>query len=838
MVLTLALLLALLNSPGCCGELRARDPDLEEDEHVERQEQGRTTVDLPLIHGHHSFLKHPANSAPSLREPPEQRGNWCAHVTQRMVTRAVLCATETNTVKSVKPCPDEDPDCKPPMHRLSTRPMYKQKQMVLSALLWKCCPGYGGHNCLEKGAPLETDVMEDETWTDKSPEEAAIQESSQKQSLTGTLEKIAVSQPLPFLDSSILLGMHQLMSTMMSQIQPVLESFNQTLGNLSSKVEALSLDLQQLKKDQEHNRTISRGEDDSGPLREKLKDGNLQISHMKTQLDAHKEQTARAFQRQQELLMHNLTKIKEAFDNHANQSQEAEVNLRSLNVAVEEVRHAQKKLEETMQIERPVFVGMKESQPTQMSKVWDAITRIDEQTQSDSTQLRRLSEGSDGSARLIQDLQTNILKLGQSLEEVKQRNEVFYVETGLEVEATRVKVLNSLDDLTANLSAHEGQLREIDLDLDNIFILLQRNDSGFGEQTCNCKSITSSLLVLEHEVANLTQLARQYSFELEEVNLERTRAMEIEDLHQGLLILKESLAFEQGKSRSLQDSVYQLQDTLLESQQEIQGLREQGDEVSAEIRGLSATFSSLLNDAVRHSEVLEVLLGEEVLEFTRWSDSQKTELSIPDLLHRVQLMHQKIEAHDRSLTSLWRIQSVKNDMNSDDPVVFSVESTTKSQEINTEEEDVDYSISDFWSLGKEVEQLAGRITVLEEHCNNCTAPPGGPVVELQTDIASLRQNLEDHLRMFQNIFTNTQELVTSSRSLNLDDLWKLLVVFQARQTGIYLLILSLALERGLSLAVLKNSGVTVAFFKQEQGEMTAANRASLLELQRGETVTL
>lgn len=143
--------------------------------------------------------------------------------------------------------------------------------------------------------------------------------------IPGAREGIPTSQPLPFLDSSILLSMHQLMSTMMSQLQPVLESFNQTLTHLSSEVEALSQDLQQLRMEQEDHRSMTRGEDHSRPIEQRIEYGHLQISQMKTQLDAQKDQFERAFQVQQELLKHNLTKLKEEMDDQISQSQDAQV---------------------------------------------------------------------------------------------------------------------------------------------------------------------------------------------------------------------------------------------------------------------------------------------------------------------------------------------------------------------------------------------------------------------------------------------------------------------------------------------------------------------------------
>ncbi|XP_026132153.1 multimerin-2 isoform X1 [Carassius auratus] len=807
------LLLAVLNSLSCHSEVRARDPDVEEEETAgtggRAQQIPATfrTAHLPLPHEHHDIPKpsegKPQNSASPSREtehPSAQRGNWCAYVNHRMGT------TETQTVKSVNPCSDGAPDCQIITYRQSSRPVYKQKQIALSSIHWMCCPGYGGHNCLEKdrapenetlalksdingngssGGKVGTDQLEDTKWVDKPVQEAPIHGYSPNRSTAGATEGIPTSQPLPFLDSSILLSMHQLMSTMMSQLQPVLESFNQTLTHLSSEVEALTQDLQQLRMEQEEHRTMTRGEDHSGPIEQRLEYSHLQISQMKTQLDAQKEQFERAFQVQQELLKHNLTKLKEEMDDQISHSQNAQVDLQSLTELVEEVRLGQKKLEGALQRERAEFVNPSGGQPTQESGMWEAITRLEEKAQSNYAKLSSLSETSKESDEAVRALQRDQLDLEQSLEELKQRTEVHFTETGLEVEATRVRVLNSIGELTANLSAHEGQLREIELDLDNIYQQLQKNDSEVAEQACSCKSIGSALARLELEVVNVTQLAKLNQLALEETDLERNQITEMEDLHHGLLSIKESLAFEQGRSRSLHDSMSQLQASLLDSQQEIQDLRQRDKDKANEIQGLSATFSSLLNDAIRHSEVLEVLLGEEVLEFTHWSHNQKKELSIPDLLLKMDVMQQKIKTHDTILASLSRKQPDGDEMNSDDPVAYLEGTGTNNQvrgpesyqpslpDTSAGEEDVDYSVSDFWSLGKEVEQLAGRIAMLEERCGNCNAPPGGSVVELQADIASLRQNLEDHLRMFQKLFSNTEELISSARNLNLDEVWRL-----------------------------------------------------------------
>ncbi|XP_051523989.1 multimerin-2-like isoform X2 [Myxocyprinus asiaticus] len=799
------LLFAVLNALSCHSEVRARDPDTEEEEAVglggwAKQMPGTfgtAHLTKPHEHQHHGIsasmpsVGTPQNSAHPSREtvhPPTHRGNWCPYVNHRVITSAVLYGTETKTVKSVNPCPDGTPDCQLNKYRLSSRPVYRQKQTVLYALQWKCCPGYGGHNCQEKEDKMVTDLLEDMSWDDKPLQEAPIRDSSlpvmSNQSPVGAREGIPTSQPLPLLDSSILLSMHQLMSTMMNQLQPVLESFNQTLMHLSSQVDILSQDLQQLRLEQEDNRS-NRGEAHSGAFEETL---DLQVRQMKTQLDTQRAQMEKALQTQQELLHHNITKLKEEMDDQIRQSMDAQVNLQSLTGLVEEVRLDQKRLEKALQREHVESGKQSGSQPAQDSRMWQAITRLDENAQSNSAQLSSLSETSKDTARAVEDLQTELLTLQQRVEKVKQRSEVHFAEIGLEVEATRVRVLNSISELTTNVSAHDGQLTEIELNLYNIYNQLQRNDSPTAEQACNCKSIGDSLVRLELEVANVTQLAMENQLALENAELERNQglwATEIEDLHQGLLNMKESLAFEQGRSRILNDNMSQLKASLLHSQQEIRDLRERDEAKLIEIRGLSATFSSLLNDAVRHSEVLEVLLGEEVLEFTHWSHNQQKEFSIPNLLQKMHLMQQKIASHDRSLVSLRRKHPEKDVMNSDDPVAYSKWTNTKSQvrdldshqasltDPPTGEDDVDYSVSDFWSLGKQVEQLAGRVYLLEERCGNCTEPSGGSVVELQANVTSLNQSLENHLRTFQKLFSQTEEFTSSARSLNLDEVWKL-----------------------------------------------------------------
>uniref|UniRef100_A0A3B4BYB0 Multimerin 2b n=1 Tax=Pygocentrus nattereri TaxID=42514 RepID=A0A3B4BYB0_PYGNA len=845
--------------------------------------------------------------------------NWCAFVHQRVVTMAVLCGTETYTQKSVNPCSKGDPDCHISKYQLSSRPVYRQKQKIFTALHWKCCPGHGGHNCQERDC---SKCQQEKKFTAKFTVFSCINISlvffcANKVSdyqciVVGTGGAVPPPTALHFMDSATLLMAHQIFAALMTQIQPVLDDFNRTLKHLSSEVEDLSMDLQMLRHGQEGHMSNSK-QTYTGTIEEKLEDSFMQIRQIQAQLDSQQNQMEQTVQSQQKLLQYNLTSIKEEIGHHINKSHE--------DIQVTHKYAPSARLSEGQRVPEP--------------GVWEAISRLDKKVLNNTMQLSDLSENSKHLKSAAQKLDHCLKNLSTKLEQVSQSSVIHFTETGLELEAAKVAALNSVNELSSNLSSQERQLRELELYLDNIYEQVQRNEPTTTAEACSCKEISESLSLLELKLANVTDLAKKNQYALEDAEAMRGQShwsMEVDDLHQALLSVRESLAFEQAKSRTLSGNVSQLKASLLGSQQEILGLKESFGAKAAEIGHLSASFSSLLRDTIRHAEVLEVLLGDEVMEFSSWSDTQQKELSIPVLLQKTRLMQEKIETHDNRLTSLRRSSAEKDQMTSDDPVAFSEWGLTEDKErdaedhqvdpfvpgLSTGEDDGDYSVSDFWSLGKEVEELADRISQLEQQQCNCTAVPGGSVMELQGEVVSLRQALGDHLRIFQNLFSYTEQLASSSRSLDLDQVWSMIRrkdrkrnkgqnmkekeesssmrskrntktgintlvdhyyrtlyppvafvtslqhrtntggmlipkkvdvnhgnayqpssgEFYAPQTGLYLFLVTLNFEKGPCLAQLKHGMVPVASIRQVQVEGGPLSRACLLELQRGERITL
>lgn len=66
-----------------------------------------------------------------------------------------------------------------------------------------------------------------------------------------------------------------------------------------------------------------------------------------------------------------------------------------------------------------------------------------------------------------------------------------------------------------------------------------------------------------------------------------------------------------------------------------------------------------------------------------------------------------------------------------------------------------------------MEELRLKVLRLEE------APPGDVESKLQVEVMWLKRGLEEHLRVFKNVFSNADVLVGSDATLELDKLWQL-----------------------------------------------------------------
>ncbi|KAJ8416130.1 hypothetical protein AAFF_G00381520 [Aldrovandia affinis] len=802
------------------GDIRARDPEMEEDRdpghHFLPQRFGTHDNRSPIpgygpvpVGPVHLFVDIPEETAPPSGEDqnyPARTGNWCRFVHHRTVTTAVHCGSESYVAKSLSPCPSGLPDCQLVLYKLSVRPVYEQKQKVVTSLLWSCCPGYGGHNCEETVADGHTSNPHEQTpgdpqeglsdtdrqgadrqthlSRDTSLEQRDIQPprdplghtlppaaSPLDRKLTGGVGVGVASVPLPAPPASRT-PPHHATSAMMAQLHPVLDGFNRTLSRLSQEVGRLSRGLAELQRDQEGGAPRGGGGGGGGSraLEAQLLESAGQLGQVRAVLSARHEELEGRLQSQNAALHHHLTTFKADADTKIRRNK---VSVQSLNASLAEVRQKQHQLEEAV---NKHGADQASGQTWPGTAVWEAMGRLASKVESNVAKVAVLEESSDRAARQLRDLHRGLQGLEGRVALTGRRTQSHFTDTSLDVEAARVAVLDRVGKLAENLTAHRDHLIEIDSDMD---YLQEKLNSNGTPSDCDCLALATAVTELGRDVANAAEMADENRRALEGSAAGQGRwdggwDGSLGNQRQGLQQVQESLALEQDKSRTAQLNVSRLQAAQLQSQQDVLALQQRDAEKTKEMRRLSGSFSTLLKDAIRHSEVLEVLLGEEVLEFKELPSREQQEYSIPLLRERILLSQEQIKSHGITLAAL------ESPVANDDPLAtHSVRHEREGPKMEYGAED--YSVSDFWSLGREVEELEARLRKIEgqqcpSRCCNCTSDatssaPAGPEGELRGEVATLRRGLEDHLQVFRSIFRNAEGLARPDATLDLDALW-------------------------------------------------------------------
>uniref|UniRef100_A0A9J8BJ64 Multimerin 2a n=1 Tax=Cyprinus carpio carpio TaxID=630221 RepID=A0A9J8BJ64_CYPCA len=894
-VLRLVVLLQGLLLAARC-EVRARDPEVEEEDELKDMSDGRgwdhrvplvgsgaphhgqglnrqspdvyASVHHRLGHGHHDPTHgHLSPDMPKGTEDPSgaietkgsllRTGNWCAFVHKRAVTVAVYCGTEKYIVKSLSPCPIGTPDCQLVMYKLSTRPVYRQKENIYTALQWRCCPGHAGENCEETdghvsesedptmagtehperheatdrrykkltqenieqsdyqmfGGPFyETQQPDVENQTaaepiddyEHSPQSVHDQQNNQhfERRDPHAVNESVPHPEIPYLYHGLL---PILKEAVMSQLQPVLENFNLTLERLFQEMQGLQRDMDQLRHEQGQGRVaepLEVGGEEHNPqeaVEAELRESFQKLEEVKAQIRDHRSEVEARLHAQQTMMHYNMTNFKTDMDVKIKRNQKMlQVNLHSLNTSMSEVRQEQERLDKELQkIWHEKKTDPAQSQSYESTAVWEAITRLDNKVINNTVRLSGLIEGQEQVTENIKDLQNGWRDLDQKIVQTGRNSQVQFMETGLEVEAAKVAVLDRINELSSNITVLQSTMQETETDVDHLYEEFYKNIS-LASGDCDCIALGASVTQMEQTVANVMKIADENKLARESKTQEMLDNRDsgawipsVEDLKLGLLNVQKSLAFEQEKSRMLQHNVSQLQASLLGSQQDIQTLQEQNRTEVKKIQQLHSIFNTLLQDTIRHSEVLEILLAEEVLEFMA-SREDKTSFSIPELRKRIRDMQEQINGHSRSLASM--LNSAPHQVAAaDEPSVLSdwvsvgTQSRRGDERFDLSEELPEYSDNDFWTLEKLVKELEAHIKKLEEHrcpsCCNCTkiSASGGVEVKLQSEVDAVRKDLENHLGVFNSIFSNTEGFTGSEVSVDLNKLSALMKRKEAKQ---------------------------------------------------------
>uniref|UniRef100_A0A8C7L9M4 Multimerin 2a n=1 Tax=Oncorhynchus kisutch TaxID=8019 RepID=A0A8C7L9M4_ONCKI len=735
----------------------------------------------------------PEESAPPPGEGgsyPARTGNWCAFVHRRIVTTAVSCGTEEYTIKSQSPCPNGTPDCQLVMYKLSTRPVYRLNPKIFTALLWRCCTGHGGENCEETVADGHISDSADPTMAGQP--HPGYTEPHHTDPIRGEVEAVAL---LPYADSLSPLPLPHMMALLMSQLQPVLDGFNRTLERLTSEVRGLSQDVAQLRSAQwEVKEAALRGAGGGeGPeaFDAKLEQSFQDIKEVRKELVRQRAEMADRLHSQHAMLHYNITNFKTDINAKIKHNDKMlQVNLESLNATLSDMKLEQEHLSEELQRDLTSPGDRREPNqtlhPPEDSAVWESIARLDNKVVNNTGRVNALVEDLVMSRTLSLVLKRGFRGLEENITQTWRNSQIQFMETGLEVEAAKVAVLNRVNELASNLTLRWEQLQEMETDMDYLYTQFYKNVSSARD--CDCKAFTATISRLEQGLTNVTELANDNRLALDgstDAASERW-SPSVEDIYQGLDHVKASLAFEQEKSRTLHHNVTQLLASFLGIQRDMLSLRESDEWLAGEMSHLSSSFFSLLNDAIRHTDVLEMLLGEEVMGFMDWPQSNQEAHSIPALQERLRHMQEQIRGQNLSLTSLLEAARAEEFPASDEPSVLvdlasrglkrrSGDQRSDHLVVSAASEDrQDYSDSDLWSLEKAVKELGEKVHRLEYRpCTaSCNNTKDG--TKLQAELAWLRRGLENHLSLFKNVFSNSEGLADSESTLDLDQLWALM----------------------------------------------------------------
>ncbi|KAK2824706.1 hypothetical protein Q5P01_021881 [Channa striata] len=590
----------------------------------------------------------------------------------------------------------------------------------------------------------------------------------------------------PYSGTPAALPVPHMMALVMSQLQPVLQAFNRSLEHLSQQVGDLARDVAQLKGSQlgpEPQPGPPEGPELDDAAEERL-DGKLdevfqQIMAVQRQAESQRTDLENRLHSQHAMLHYNLTSFKTDIDMKLKRHQKMlQISLQAMNATLSELKLDQdRRLVDHLEgsLPPPSLAASQPPQSSDTSGLWEAIERLDNMVVNNTVKVTGLSEDVEVSSGNVQQLQLEVIELDRKINQTARRSQVHFMETGLEVDAAKMLVLQHVNELAGNISLQRERLRDMDEDVDYLYTALY-NKSSSGD--CGCQALNAALVRLEKAVANVTELAQENRLALDESGEGGDKqwdstsdwARTVEALQHGLQQVKESLASEQSRTSTLDHKLIQLSSSVTSCRAEVHGLKEVERSLSQAVQHLSSSFDSLLKDGVRHSDVLELLLGEEVMEFLDWPIQDQEAHSIPALKEQLRAQGANMELLLKNRPG-GREEVPSADQPSSSPHLLHGDTRSSSRGAAPARErqlllhpEHRGDGSDLWNLEKRVEELELELKGKHCPCSNTST---------ERELMWLKKGLEEHLGVFKNIFSNADVLVRADVTLELDKLWEL-----------------------------------------------------------------
>ncbi|NXS37716.1 MMRN2 protein, partial [Pomatostomus ruficeps] len=746
--------------------------------------------------------------------PQSRNGNWCSFTQSQLVTYIEACMKEKYIVNSQQPCPNGAPDCQRIMYRTALKPVYQVKQKVLKSLQWKCCPGFIGKDCQQRDLNFilvpgtETEGREEEfsnhmsTSVDSREMFEVIQNHEallddlqsdihQAASTLGDLQRLFENN-----GTSMVLEVNQSNSDhqerLLQQVlfphvenflqrhfNPVWASFNRSLQNLSNIVRNLSHDVEANKK------SIERFQESTVPKKEFQELGTKfesKVQENTVKVDQVKREIENQVHMQQANIHYNLSMIKADTDTKLKKLHKIQQShFLTLNNSIANMKQEQNLLENKLEALKKNLTELSSHHGPKDENSQLTTKQINEILSGHAKQLKELYMESDVAFQ-------NIAVLERWFKELK-KNISKYRPEDLTITLAEKSVI-----MEENNVAMERQISELNYTLSN----LQENYADLLRymEECNCQRVSSDMDILEEDPRNSTYALEDTQSKdmkhLESVFRELFKS-EIEELSSAIPSIHLSLNLRQEENRQLQSQVTAFSE-------DIGLLKKKDEEIHRHIKYLNSSFSSLLTDAMRHEEALEALLRHEFLDVFFEDDFSSLVPSVFQLQESLRHFSDKLQEQNVTLESLMRRfhplergQQSKHDAHvppkhpkeetqtsSTLQEVSSQRSIIEHMEPNYEaaKEDSVYSsaYNDIMTLKNDIKHLSlaikrhdprGDVSLCCNHTiANAIEPLNISVETLSADLATIKQNLEEHLLTFKKLFGSNEELVASNISLD------------------------------------------------------------------------
>ncbi|NWS67629.1 MMRN2 protein, partial [Crotophaga sulcirostris] len=746
--------------------------------------------------------------------PQSRNGNWCSFMQSRLVTYIEACMKEKYIVNSQQPCVNGGPDCQKIMYRTALKPVYQVKQKVLKSLQWKCCPGFIGKDCEQHdpnfilvpgnqaegqeeefsnhmSTPVDSREMLEVIQNHEALLDDLQSDIHQAVSNLGDLQRIfennGTSMVLEVNQSNSDLQERLLQQVLFPHVEnflrkhfnPMWASFNRSLQNLSNIVRNLSLDVEANKK------SIERFQQSTVPKKEFQELGTKFESKVQENIvkaDQVKREIENQLRMQQASFHHNLTAIKADTDTKLKKFHKVQQShFLALNNSIANMKQEHNNLGNKFETLKKNLTELSSPHCPKDENTQLAIRQINDILAGHTRQLKELYMESDVAFQNIEVLERWFKELKKNISKYRPED--------LAITLTEKSIITE-----ENKASMERQISELNYTLSS----LQENYSDLLKymEECNCQRIPSDTDVLQEDLRNITS-----SLEGGKSNLKDMKHLEsvfrdllrdeIEELSSAFPSIHQSLNLRQEENRQLQSQVTAFSE-------DINFLKKKDEEINGHIKYLNSSFSSLLDDALRHEAALEALLGEELMEILFEEDPSIQITSVFQLQESLRHISDKLQEQNVTLESLIKRFHLfergqqnnhhahrSNHPKEETPTSSTIDevsqrSTIEHMEPNHEaakDDSLESSgYNDIMTLKNDIKHLSLAIKKHESRsdvdlcCNhtiaNLVEPLNISVEILSADLATIKQKLEEHLITFKKLFGSNEELVASNVSLD------------------------------------------------------------------------